>query len=108
EEDPRMVFLVPWTRDIPIDLAGRFARDGRVIRIGRESRLRRLFGVGEVDVEALKSPLPEWLRDDFGVDTDGGLALDALLAWAALDGRARQFVEGAGQSPQLRSALLDV
>jgi hypothetical protein len=134
EEDPRMVFLVPWTRDIPIDLAGRFARDGRVIRIGRESRLRRLFGVGEVDVEALKSPLAEWLlrpsnskrysvregrlthellwaawlRDDFGVDTDGGLALDALLAWAALDGRARQFVEGAGQSPQLRSALLDV
>ena len=134
EEDPRMVFLVPWTRDIPIDLAGRFARDGRVIRIGRESRLKRLFGVGEVDVDALKSPLTEWLlrpsnskrysvregrlthellwaawlRDDFGVDTDGGLALDALLAWAALDGHSRTFVEGAGQSPQLRAALLDV
>ncbi len=59
EEDPRAVFLVPWTSDVPLDLAGRFARDGRVIRIGREARLKRLFGVGEVDVEALKSPLAE-------------------------------------------------
>lgn len=134
EEDPRVVFLVPWTNDVPLDLAGRFARDGRVIRIGREARLKRLFGVGEVDVDALKSPLAEWLlrpsnskrytvregrlthellwaawlREEFGVDTDGGLALDALLAWSALDGRSRAFTEGAGGVPELRDALLQV
>lgn len=134
EDDPRVVFLVPWTSDVPLDLAGRFARDGRVIRIGREARLKRLFGVGEVDVEALKSPLAEWLlrpsnskrfavresrlthellwaawlRDELGLDTDGGFALDALLAWAALDGRSRSFTEGPGAIPELREALLSV
>lgn len=132
EDDPRVVFLVPWTDDVPLDIAGRFARDGRVIRIGRDARLRRLFGVGEVDVEALKSPLAEWLlrpsnskrfsvresrlthellwsawlRDEFGLDTDGGFALDALLAWAGLDGRSRTFTEGPGAIPELREALL--
>lgn len=132
EENPRKVFLVPWTHDVPLDLAGRFARDGRVIRIGREARLKRLFGVGEIDIDALKSPLTEWLlrssnakrysvpngrlthqalwgtwlRADLGVDTQGGLALDALLAWAALDGRANAFREGAGTVPALRDALL--
>jgi hypothetical protein len=105
-----------------------------VIRIGREARLKRLFGVGEVDVEALKSPLTEWLlrpsnsrrytvresrltyellwsawlRDELGMDTDGGLALDALLAWAALDGRSKAFTGGAGAVPGLRDALLQV
>lgn len=133
-DDPRMVFLVPWTHDVPLDLAGRFARDGRVIRVGREARLKRLFGVGEVDIDALKSPLTEWLlrpsnsrrysvregrltrellwttwlHDDFGIDTDGGLALDALLAWAALDGGSSAFREGAETVPGLRDALLQI
>ncbi len=134
EEDPRRVFLVPWTHDMPLDLSGRFIRDGRVIRIGREARLKRLFGVGEVDVDALKSPLTEWLlrpsksrrfavresrlthdllwtawlRDELGVDTDGGIGLDAILAWATLDGRSQAFIEGAGAVPGLRDALLQM
>jgi PglZ domain len=134
EESPRRVFLVPWTSDVPLDLAGRFARDGRVIRIGRESRLKRLFGVGEVDLDAQKSPLADWLlrpsssrrysvregrlthellwsswlHEELGVDTEGGFALDALLAWAAVDGRSRAFTEGAGTVPGLRDALLHV
>jgi hypothetical protein len=134
EDDPRMVFLVPWTVDVPLDIQGRFARDGRVIRIGREARLKRLFGVGEVDVEALRSPLTDWLlrpsgsgsysvregrlthdlmwaawlRQERAVDTEGGLALDALLAWAAVDARAKAFTDGAGAVPRLRDELLAV
>jgi hypothetical protein len=133
-EDPHMVFLVPWTVDVPLDLRGRFARDGRVIRIGRETRLKRLLGVVEVDVEAARSPLTDWLlrpsapklapiregrlthellwatwlKQECGVDTEGGLALDALLAWAASDGRARVFLDGAGAVPRLRDELLRV
>ena len=44
EEDPRIAFLVPWSSEIPIDLAGRFSQNGKVQRIGREARLRRMFG----------------------------------------------------------------
>ncbi len=133
-EEPRMVFLVPWAGLVPLDLVGRFARDGRVLRIGREARLKRLFGVGEVDVEAQKSPLAEWLlrpssttrytvregrlthdllwstwlREELGMDTVGGLAFDSLLGWAALDGRSKVFTDGAGAVPELRQALLDL
>jgi hypothetical protein len=134
EQDPRMVFLVPWTEDIPLDLAGRFARDGRVIRIGRESRLKTMFGVGEVDIEVQKSALADWilrtspgqsftlregrlthealwgtwLTRTFGIETEGGLALDALLAWAATDVRSRAFREGAGAEAPIREELYGV
>ena len=37
--------------DIPLDIAGRFALNGRVRRIGKDARLRHLFGVGEVEGE---------------------------------------------------------
>ena len=57
----RAVFLLPWTRDIPLDIAGRFARRGRVIRIGRDARLRRVFGVAELDAEVLRCPLGDFL-----------------------------------------------
>ncbi len=129
-DDPRLVFLVPWTHDIPLDLRGRFARDGRVLRIGRESRLRRIFGVVEVDNEAVRSPLADWLlrpgqshqyaagesrltadamwtawlRAECGIDVDGGLALDALMGWAALDGRGPALKERL--PPPIRDALL--
>jgi len=119
DDDVRVAFLVPWTHDIPLDLAGRFAFHGRVRKIGKASRLRALFGVSEVDDDAQKSalagyllrptsvaryPLGEsrltieamwstWLQADWRLDTRGGLALDTLLAFVAVDGRGPRFVE---------------
>ena len=55
------MYLVPWTDDLPLDLRGRFARDGRVTQVGREARLKRLFGVVDVDADAARSPLADWL-----------------------------------------------
>lgn len=121
DHEQRVAFLVPWTHDIPVDIGGRFAQGGRVERIGKEARLRRLFGTNAVDPEALRSPLAEhllrtgtsgslatgeglltidamwaaWLEAQWNVPTRGGLALDTLLGFAALDGRG----------PELRAAL---
>lgn len=118
DPDARIAFLVPWTGDVPMDLAGRFAKSGRVMRIGRDARLRLIFGVPEVDPEAARSPLAEyllrpgarsypipggrltldlmwsaWLAGDWGLPVSGGLALDTLLGFAAADGRGPTFVE---------------
>ncbi|MCC7380505.1 MAG: BREX-2 system phosphatase PglZ [Deltaproteobacteria bacterium] len=114
DEDQRIVFLVPWARDIPLDISGRFALQGRVRRVGREAQLKRLFGVVEAEPQLPRSPLLEyllrpenphrypvsesrltadrmwstWLAVDFGYPSDGSLALDALLGWAAVDSGA--------------------
>lgn len=119
DDDARIAFLVPWTDDIPLDIAGRFALNGRVRRIGKDARLRQLFGVGGVEGEPLRSPLTGyllrpgndrrypvgegcltaeamwavWLGTDWAVPTQGGLALDTLLGWAATDLRGARFVE---------------
>ncbi|MFW6086120.1 MAG: BREX-2 system phosphatase PglZ, partial [Myxococcota bacterium] len=134
-DDERIAFLVPFTQDVPMDLAGRFALLGRVRRIGKEARLRRLFGAGEVDASAGRSPLVDyllrpdcdrrytvgsgrltdellwatWLRVDWGLETDGGLALDALMGWAALDGRGERFREEMerAEATGVRAALLE-
>ncbi|NUP07976.1 MAG: BREX-2 system phosphatase PglZ [Polyangiaceae bacterium] len=124
DEDARVAFLVPWTSDIPIDLAGRFARSGRVLRVGAEARLFHLLGVTEIDDEVRKSPLSAyllatvapgfikvpagrltapvlwnaWLNAAWGVAIAGGLGLDALLGWAALDGKGSQFTAAMQQS----------
>jgi hypothetical protein len=117
--EQRIAFLVPWTHDIPLDIAGRFALNGRVRRIGKDARLRAMLGVAEVDEDARRSPLADyllrpgngtrypvsearlsldglwsvWLRVDWGVETEGGLALDTLLAFVAFDPRGPQFAE---------------
>ncbi len=142
EEDDavKIAFLVPWTHDIPLDLAGRFALQGRVRRIGKESRLRALFGVSEVDEEARRSALAAyllspagtasssskkrletsvsrltvdamwsaWLFAEHGLDTEGGLGLDMLLAFAASDGKGPAFVQtmGSPEAAAAREALL--
>lgn len=119
EEEERVAFLVPWTHDLPLDLAGRFALNGRVRKIGKEARLRAIFGVSEVDDEARRSRLADyllrpghsasydlpdgrltldamwsaWLRRDWGLDTQGGLALDMVLAFVAVDTRGPSFME---------------
>ncbi|MBO6936778.1 MAG: BREX-2 system phosphatase PglZ [Deltaproteobacteria bacterium] len=135
DDDARMAFLVPWTGDIPLDISGRFALNGRVRRIGKDARLRHLFAVGEVEGEALRSPLvsyllrPDntgrypvgdgrltadamwdtWLARDWSVPTEGGLALDTLLGWAAIDKRGAQFAHAmkAEEARGVREALLE-
>lgn len=132
EPDPRRVFLVPFTGLVPLDLSCRFALEGRVRRVGAELRLAKMFGAHDVDVDAKQSPLAAWLlkhpgqftvregrltktllwntwlKQVFGLDTEGGLALDALLAWAALSGRADAFTDGPGTDAALRGELLEV
>lgn len=121
DADAHMAFLVPWTEDLPLDLAGRFALGGRVKRIGKEARLRHLFGVGEIDGDALRSPLADfllrpdhegahypvgdprltldvmwgaWLRHDLGFDVRAlsDLSLDLLLAWTASRPSGAKFI----------------
>jgi hypothetical protein len=116
--ESRMAFLVPWPVALPLDIQGRFAGD-RVHRIDKDSRLRRMFGVAEVDPAAGSSPLASylvarpvatplpggagrlteslmwriWLHAAWGLDVRDGLAGDALLAWAAFRGHGSQFVQ---------------
>lgn len=134
DDTARVAFLVPWTHDIPLDIAGRFALNGRVRRIGKEARLRALFGVSEIDDDARRLPLADyllrptnaarypvgegrltvdamwsvWLKVDWSIDTQGGLALDTLLAFAATDPRGKTFTEAMGEptAGATREALL--
>jgi hypothetical protein len=134
DEVVRVAFLVPWTHDIPLDLAGRFALHGRVRKIGKESRLRALFGVSQVDDDARRSALATyllaapgerryalsgsrltaeamwsaWLSGDWGLDTEGRLGLDMLLAFVAADGRGASFAEAMArpEAGATREALL--
>ncbi|MEY4508574.1 MAG: bacteriophage (phiC31) resistance pglZ [Pseudomonadota bacterium] len=111
DEQARVVYLVPWRGEVPMDLRGRFAKNGVVRAIGKEQRVRRIFGVERVDDDVSSSPLvgylltpgaPErlpcrkstltvdemwsaWLMHEWGSGIDEELALDSLLAWAALD-----------------------
>lgn len=134
DEEPRIAFLVPWSTEIPIDLAGRFAKNGRVLRADPDVRLRALFGARELEDGVARSLLARyllhrqrhrayhcphgkltleqlwstWLRSDWRAADDADLALDTLLAWAARDDRGGRFVE-AMQAPDaagVRDALL--
>lgn len=134
EAEARIAFLIPWSTELPLDLAGRFARSGKIMRIGKDARLGRLFGVSEIDEEARRSPLAEhllakpparpltvptgrltlaalwgaWLSAVWGAPVQGGLALDTLLGWAATDDRGARFVEAmaANDARGVRDALL--
>lgn len=130
----RVAFLVPWTVEIPLDLQGRFAKSGRVFRIGRDVRVGRLFGAAEVDPAIHGHPLVDyllahhahdtfalpsgrltvdamwaaWLDRACGVAAGGELALDVLLGWAALDAHGARFTEQlvARGASAVRDALL--
>ncbi len=134
--DEYAAFLIPW-RDtsLPVDLQGRFARDGKIQIVGREERLYARFGVSELDDDVGSSALAAYLLsyhpdEPFAVaggrltldslwtaylarvwnlDAGGELALDALLGWAAVDGRGPQFVATIGErgAELVRSALID-
>lgn len=123
---------MPWTHDIPVDIAGRFAQGGRVQRIGKDARLRRLFGVLDLVPEVQHSPLAEyllqagsqqtlrvgdamltldamwsaWLGGQWGVPTRGGLALDTLLGFGALDVRGPQWAAAHEPRGGVHQALL--
>lgn len=132
--DARAAFLVPWSTEVPLDLMGRFARHGKVLRVGTEARLLRMFGVAELESGLSRSPLARyllaadplasfhgtegrlteatmwstWLRERFGMDVRAGVTLDTLLGWAALDGRGAAF-KAAMEDPRaegVRDALL--
>lgn len=135
EADPRVVYLVPWSYDLPLDVSGRFALGGRVRKVARDAQVRRLFGVVELDADVLRSPLVEhllrpgaveryvvaescltesvmwaaWLHAELGVPTERGLALDTLLGWASVDTRAARFSEAmaAPSASGVRAALLE-
>jgi hypothetical protein len=134
--DEFAAFLIPWrAATLPIDLQGRFARDGKIQTVGREDRLKVRFGVTEVDDDARDCPLAEyllvhhldeafgivggrltldalwttWLARVWNLDAGGELALDALLGWAAVDARGPAFVatlRGRG-AEGVRTALLE-
>lgn len=119
DAEARVVFLLPWQGEVPLDLAGRFASRGRIRRIDSTRRLLALcqareaedigrlplaryllrpgnagksypIASGRITEEALWNA---WLSADWGLDVTGGLARDTLLAWAATDGRGSRFVE---------------
>lgn len=132
DEHERIAFLVPWTHDIPVDIAGRFAQGGRVERIGKDARLRRRFGVAALTEEVRHSPLVEhllqasaervltvgdavltvdamwaaWLGGQWEVPTRGGLALDTLLGFCALEGGGPQWAAAHGEQSGVHQALL--
>lgn len=108
---PCIAFLVPFTEDLPSDLAGRFANNGRVLRFGPERQLAALFGAEGCSGEAAESKLGRYLlevgdrsksysagetrltlrglwnaylKTELGVPVDGGLGRDTFLAWIGI------------------------
>ena len=132
EAGARVVFLVPWLPEIPLDLAGRFSGNGKIWRIGKEERIHQLFGVSEHEPGVMASPLVShllagraaagsrvgggrltvarmwaaWLGQVWKVEVEGGLALDTLLGWAAIDGRGADFADAMDAAEGVRAALL--
>jgi len=134
--DEYAAFLIPWrAASLPIDLQGWFAKSGKIFVVGPEERLRTRFGVTEVDDDARECPLASyvlehhaketfsvpggrltldalwtaWLARVWKLDAGGELALDALLGWAAIDGRGPQFADTmkASHAEPVRTALLE-
>lgn len=105
DQTARIVFLIPYPGELPLDLGGRFSDNGRIHSVGPELRLRQLFGASELGPGVAQSALAKMLLDSgaepFGrgggrlseadmwrawLERELGLpdlALDALLAWAA-------------------------
>jgi hypothetical protein len=116
---PYRAFLVPFAGMLPEDIGGRFLGNGKIERVGREQQLAALVGASTSTSEAANTELAVWLLrtenptksyafsgqkldvDDLfelWLETDwglprGGLALDALLSWAAKDARGGEFTK---------------
>jgi hypothetical protein len=136
ETDPRIVFLVPWQGEVPLDLSSRF-ENRRVRSIDVNRRLLSLCGALEFDDNSARSPLARyllrpknpnkrypisagritqealwaaWLSTDWGFSD--GLARDTLLAWAGTDARGARFLEAMDPALEpsavgVRAALLE-
>src|SRR6476646_8269419 len=102
-----------------LDLSGRLAPSERIIRVGPEVRVLKLLWANELDDDVRKGALGSyllatstqgrvqvpggrvtapalwnaWLHADWRLDVTGGLALDVLLGWAAIDQNGARFVE---------------
>lgn len=58
-EERRLAFVLGYPAvEVPVDIAGRFLKRGRVRRVGRHERLRRLFS-GQLDDERVRRSLVE-------------------------------------------------
>jgi hypothetical protein len=134
--DARIIFLVPWQGNVPLDLSGRFASTS-IRCIDATRRLLSICGAREAD-DVGRSPLARyllrpgnsgktypvaagrvtedalwaaWLTTDWGVDVSGGLARDTLLAWGGMDVRGGRFFQALDEKSEpaatgVRDALL--
>lgn len=118
ESSERIAFLVPWVGQVPVDLIGRFALQGEVQRVNRETRLKALFGVSEVGPSVTELALAKYLLEQKqrpGFKAQGGrltqdalwqrwlqhtwqfptkeFSLSQLMAWAASNDRGSLFLE---------------
>jgi hypothetical protein len=120
ERDARVVYLVPWAHELPLDIAGRFVLGGRVLPVGRNRRLLSRLGVSDAEPEALETALADyvlrheagqpisiassrvtrdelwlaWLTSRVGFPNDRGVAPDSLFAWAASNSEGPDFFAG--------------
>lgn len=113
-------FLVPWQGEVPLDLAGRFAANGRILAVDKGIQVASLCGATRATLDVRKMALatyllrPDnprtrypgakgeltpaeltelWLGEDWGVPVGSAFGRDSLLGWVALDGRGAAFVE---------------
>lgn len=99
EHERRIAYLLPFTRDVPLDVAGRFHRDGKVVRIGPEARIRRLFGgVVHIEQAVSQSPLVAMLLASGTTETfpTSAMALDLEAMWSAWLARRVELPSSAG------------
>jgi hypothetical protein len=134
EAKPLVAFLVPWTGELPLDIGGRFTNSGRILPLGKDVKLRRLFGANGVDDAVLTSPLARhlverpgrerfrfkggrltldalwtsWLSEECRLFERDDVSLVAMLAWAAQDrtGPAFGAALDAANGADVRTALL--
>lgn len=118
-ESPYRAYLVPFTGVLPADIGGRFIASGHIARIGPAAKLAARTGVTVPPDEAAQLRLASyilrpdnpttsypagsqtlspdrlveiWLRTDYQVPIEGGLAPDALLAFCSVNPRGPDFV----------------
>ena len=118
-EAPYRAYLVPFAGVLPADVGGRFIDSGRIARIGPAAKLKARTGVAVLPEDAAQLRLASymlragnprtnysagtqslspdrlveiWLRTDYQLPIDEGLAPDALLAFCAVDPRGPEFV----------------
>lgn len=132
-DEPRSIaFVVPWTQRLPLDLAARFARGGKVQAIGTQERLQRMFRVRDVSVALRRSPrlarhllrradltfstpgtqlephalFDTWFQKIVGAPSHESAApLAALFAWALGATGGAEHAAEIDESPGLRAEL---